>query len=50
MVALLGRLFKSARVYQKYWIIPAVILFLIVGGMIVIVQSSAVAPFIYAIF
>ena len=50
MFALLGQLFKFARVYRKYWIIPVVILLLIVGGMIVVVQSSAIAPFIYAVF
>ena len=50
MLSLLGQLLKFARVYQKYWMVPAIIMLLAIGGLIVIVQTSAVAPFIYALF
>ncbi|BCA54230.1 hypothetical protein W02_13700 [Nitrospira sp. KM1] len=50
MLSLFGQLIKYAKVYQKFWMIPAIILLLAIGGLIVVVQTSAVAPFIYALF
>ncbi len=41
-------LFMLAR--KKFWLLPIVLVLLILGGLIVFTQGSAVAPFIYAIF
>tara|TARA_B100000131_G_scaffold243254_1_gene235870 strand:- start:82 stop:231 length:150 start_codon:yes stop_codon:yes gene_type:complete len=38
------------KVRKKYWLFPIVIILLIFGGLIVLTQGSAVAPFIYTIF
>ena len=38
------------NVRKKYWLFPIIIVLLILGGLIVLTQGSAVAPFIYAIF
>ena len=38
------------KVRKKYWLFPIIIVLLILGGLIVLTQGSAVAPFIYAIF
>jgi hypothetical protein len=38
------------RVRKKYWLLPMIIAFLLFGGLIILSQGSAVAPFIYAIF
>ncbi len=35
---------------KKYWLLPILIVLLIFGGLIILSQGSAVAPFIYAIF
>ena len=35
---------------KKYWLLPIIIVLLIFGGLIVLSQGSAVAPFIYTIF
>jgi len=35
---------------KKYWLIPIVLLLVMFGGLIVLSQGSAVAPFIYTIF
>tara|TARA_Y100000768_G_C23839215_1_gene615305 strand:- start:434 stop:583 length:150 start_codon:yes stop_codon:yes gene_type:complete len=35
---------------KKYWLIPILIFLLIFGGLFVITQGTAVAPFIYTIF
>ena len=38
------------KVRKKYWLLPILIILLIFGGLIILSQGSAVAPFIYAIF
>lgn len=35
---------------QKYWLIPLMVTPVILGGLIVFAQSSALAPFIYTLF
>ena len=35
---------------KKFWLIPIFVLLLIFGGLIVLSQGSAVAPFIYTLF
>ena len=43
-------LFKFIKKKKKYWLIPALIAFLLVGSLIILTQSSAIAPMIYTIF
>ncbi len=38
------------RVRKKYWLLPIFIMMALFGGLIVLTQGSAVAPFIYTIF
>ena len=40
--------FLSVR--KKYWLLPIIIVLVIFGGLIVLSQGSALAPFIYTIF
>ena len=40
--------FMSAR--KKFWLAPILIVLLLLGGLIVLSQGSAVAPFIYTLF
>ena len=40
--------FLSIR--KKYWLLPIIITILLFGGLIILSQGSAVAPFIYTIF
>lgn len=35
---------------KKYWLIPVVLLMVVLGGLVVLSQGSAIAPFIYTIF
>ena len=35
---------------KKYWLIPILIVLVLFGGLIVLSQGSAIAPFIYTIF
>ena len=50
MFSFLKQLLKFARVNQKIWMIPLVLLLLTVGGLIVVVQASSIAPLLYALF
>jgi hypothetical protein len=38
------------RVRKKYWLAPILLMLLIFGGLIILAQGSAVAPFIYTLF
>ena len=38
------------QIRKKYWLLPIIIVLVIFGGLIVLSQGSAVAPFIYTIF
>ncbi|HEY3641635.1 MAG TPA: DUF5989 family protein [Xanthobacteraceae bacterium] len=38
------------RVRKKYWLLPVIITMAIFGGLIVLTQGTAVAPFIYTLF
>ena len=38
------------KVRKKFWLLPIIIVLVLFGGVIVLSQGSAVAPFIYAIF
>jgi hypothetical protein len=35
---------------KKYWLFPILIIFLLFGGLLILTQGSAIAPFIYTIF
>jgi|TARA_B100000745_G_scaffold212431_1_gene140782 hypothetical protein len=35
---------------KKYWLIPILLVLVLFGGLIVLSQGSAIAPFIYTIF
>ena len=38
------------KVRKKYWLLPILIVVVICGGLIVLSQGSAIAPFLYTIF
>lgn len=50
MLDLLKDLWGFMRERKKFWLAPIVIVLLLLGGLIVLTQGSAVAPFIYTLF
>jgi hypothetical protein len=38
------------KVRKRYWLLPIVLVLLLFGALIVFAESSAIAPFIYALF
>ena len=49
-MSFLRELWVFMRVRKKYWLFPVVVMMLLLGGLIMLGQSSAVAPMIYTIF
>jgi len=49
-MSFLKEFWEFLRIRKKYWLFPIIIVLLIFGGLIVLTQGSAVAPFIYTIF
>ncbi len=43
-------LFGFLKERKKYWLVPMIFIFLLLGILIVIGGGSTVAPFIYALF
>jgi hypothetical protein len=50
MIELLKDLWEFMKVRKKFWLAPIIIVLLLLGGLIVLTQGSAVAPFIYTLF
>ncbi len=48
--SLVRELWAFMRVRKKWWLLPMLLVMLIVGGLLVLAQGSALAPFIYTIF
>ncbi len=49
-MSILSELWVFLRARRKYWLIPIVVVMFVLGGLLVLAQGSAVAPFIYTIF
>jgi hypothetical protein len=35
---------------KKFWLMPIVLILVLLGGLLVLAQGSAIAPFIYTLF
>ena len=42
--------YNFLKVRKKFWLLPIFIMLVLFGGLIVLSQGSAVAPFIYTLF
>lgn len=49
-VSILSELWEFLKVRKKWWLLPIVFFLVLLGGLIILTQGSALAPFIYAIF
>ena len=50
MLELLKDLWAFMRENKKFWLAPIIIVMVLLGGLIILAQGSAVAPFIYTLF
>ena len=49
-VSIIAQFIRFLMVRKRYWLIPIVVLLLLIGLLVVFAESSALAPFIYALF
>ncbi len=50
MLDLIKDLWGMMRVRKKFWLTPIILIMVLLGGLIVFAEGSAVAPFIYTLF
>jgi len=50
MLDLLKDLWGFMKERKKFWLAPVILILLLLGGLLVLAQGSAVAPFIYTLF
>jgi hypothetical protein len=49
-MSFIKELWRFMRIRKKFWLFPIIIMMSIFGGLIILSQGSAVAPFIYTLF
>ena len=49
-MSIFAELWMFMRARKKYWLAPILFLLLVLGGLVILAQGSAVAPFIYTLF
>jgi hypothetical protein len=47
---IIAEIWAYLRMRKKYWLTPIVLVLLLFGGLLILTQGSAVAPFIYTLF
>jgi len=47
---IVAELWRYMRARKKFWIAPILVMLAIFGGLIILTQGSAIAPFIYTLF
>lgn len=50
MLDLLKDLWAFMGERKKFWLLPIILILVLLGGLLVLAQGSAVAPFIYTLF
>lgn len=50
MLSFLKEFWAFLRTRKKYWLVPILMMLLVFGVLLVLAQSTAVAPFIYTLF
>jgi len=50
LISFLREFWQFMRVRKKFWLLPIIIVMVLFGGLIMLTQGSAVAPFIYTLF
>ena len=49
-MSFVSELWDFMRVRKKFWLLPILMMMVLLGGLLVLAQGSAVAPFIYTLF
>ena len=49
-MSFLVELWPFLKARKKLWLLPIILMMLVLGGLLVLAQGSAIAPFIYTLF
>jgi len=49
-VSFLAELWAFMRARKKLWLLPVLVVMVLLGGLLLLSQSSVIAPFIYTMF
>ena len=49
-MSFLKEFLEFLKIRKKYWLLPIIFILVLFGGLIVLTQGTAVAPFIYTLF
>ena len=49
-MSFIKEIWRYMRVRKKFWLLPLFLVMILLGGLIVLTQGSAIAPFIYTLF
>lgn len=49
-MAFVVELWEFLRERKKFWLLPILFMMVLLGGLVVLTQGSALAPFIYTVF
>ena len=50
MLSFIKEFWEFLKERKKYWLFPIILVLVLFGGLIILSQGSAIAPFIYTIF
>lgn len=48
--SLLGEVLSFLKIRRAWWLVPVIIMFILIGILLIFGQSTALSPFIYALF
>jgi hypothetical protein len=49
-LSIVGEMWAFLRVRKKWWLLPIFTMLLLMAGILLLTEGSAIAPFIYALF
>jgi len=49
-MSLFAELWRFLRARKKFWLLPIVFALVLFGALLILAQTSAIAPFIYTLF
>jgi Family of unknown function (DUF5989) len=49
-MSFVAELWRFMRARKKFWLLPMILVFAIMGALVLMTQGSALAPFIYTLF
>jgi hypothetical protein len=49
-MSILSELWSFMRARKKFWMLPIFVMLFLLGALLILAQTSAIAPFIYTLF